>query len=137
MSLVFSSDPRVLPVSYDCPECDAIANATLLECPRNPSPFLGESTVLGRLSTSVPLTNALSFLVGVSCSGTRDYFVSLYAPILDYFKTATNFQSGHDPLHTLLPIGCCDLTAELLVSELFSSKQKLFVITSSYVYMHG
>lgn len=69
---VYPSDPRTVPIVYDCPACDTILNTSLLDCPRivRFSPESINEGVLGGLSVPVTSTDVLSHLVGVSCEGT-------------------------------------------------------------------
>ena len=76
VSVVYESDPRNLPIVYDCPACDTIFNTTLLEC-RRISPFFFQDEVadltgvLGDLVSSVVGPDALRGVVGVVCEGKR------------------------------------------------------------------
>ncbi len=78
VSMVYDSDPRTLPVVYDCPACNTISSPSLLSCPRfGAAGFEGEvlgglpSSVagLGKLLRSVVGEMALKNIVGVSCEG--------------------------------------------------------------------
>ena len=71
LSAVYPSDPRVLPVVYDCPICRTIQNTSLLDCPRTFIEEDDESFIpLGVLVNGghVGIT-ALKGIVGVSCEG--------------------------------------------------------------------
>lgn len=65
---MFPSDPRALPIVYDTPACAVIESTTsLLDCPR----LGGSGTVnggeIGSLGNGILGSNALAFVVGVSC----------------------------------------------------------------------
>lgn len=70
-SVVFPSDPRVLPIVYDSPDCRDVNTPSLLECPTSAS--TGEMVftndgVSGRLGFSRVIgERALVGVVGVAC----------------------------------------------------------------------
>ena len=72
MSAVFVND-GILPIVYDCVACEAVANTTLLECPRR---VLAEEEEreegLGVLISGVVGRSALKGVVGVSCQGMQN-----------------------------------------------------------------
>ena len=80
ISAVYSSDPRVLPIVYDVPSCESIANTTLLDCPRltqfptNNDDDIDPSARLGFLVDPIVGVDALVAVVGVSCEGTYTTF---------------------------------------------------------------
>lgn len=70
---LYSFDPQVLPIVYDCPACD-ISDTSLLSCPRNAGELQGGDQIVGgELGVLVGATlgvDALKGVVGVLCEGT-------------------------------------------------------------------
>ena len=80
LSVVHSSDPPVLPIVYDLPQCDTVVNGSILNCPQpfggsflNPFEGSGEEEnspgALGWLISNIVGTEALASVVGVKCDG--------------------------------------------------------------------
>ena len=68
---MYASDSRVLPIVFDVPDCNLIANQSLLSCFRRSQAIDNEfSTPLGSLIDPIVGVQALIGVVGVSCEGT-------------------------------------------------------------------
>ena len=91
LSVVHSSDPPVLPIVYEFPQCDTIVNGSILNCSQSfSSPFPGPPLfqdggeggnppgVLGRLIGNIVGTSALVSVVGVRCDGESLYCLELH-----------------------------------------------------------
>ena len=108
ISVVYESDPRNIPIVYDCPACSTIVNTTLLECPRFTGRFLFEEGPdeqfgqpvfaggVGALSESVVGQPALRAVVGVFCQGR---FQSIVICILVVMHAGCMLQSAFCKVH--------------------------------------